>query len=50
MPATATAVETFALWVSPTGTFRLLDWGTLTIPQHALCCDTARPVSLTPAR
>lgn len=47
MPATATAAWTFALWVSPTGTFRLLDWDTATTPQHVLCCDTARPVSLT---
>ncbi|MEJ8639951.1 DUF3846 domain-containing protein [Streptomyces sp. MS2.AVA.5] len=47
MPATATAAWTFALWVSPTGTFRLLDWDTATTPQHALCCDTAQPVSLT---
>ncbi|MFD5427716.1 DUF3846 domain-containing protein [Streptomyces sp. NPDC127084] len=47
MPATATATETFALWVSPTGTFRLLHWGTVTTPQHALCCDTTQPLSLT---
>ncbi|MBT2439749.1 DUF3846 domain-containing protein [Streptomyces sp. ISL-36] len=49
MPATATAAWTFALWVSPTGTFRLLDWGTVTTPQQALCCDTAQPLGLTPA-
>lgn len=47
MPATATAVETFALWVPPTGSFRLLHWHTVTTPQRALCCDTARPVNLT---
>ncbi|MEV6653879.1 hypothetical protein [Streptomyces sp. NPDC051219] len=35
MPATAAAAWTFALWVSPTGIFRLLDWGTVTTPQHA---------------
>lgn len=47
MPATATAVEALALWVSPTGTFRLLDWDAVTTPQHALCCDTAQMESLT---
>ncbi|WP_329583767.1 DUF3846 domain-containing protein [Streptomyces sp. NBC_01361] len=49
MPVTATTVETFALWVSSTGTFRLLDWGTAATPQRTLCCDAAQPVSLTGA-
>ncbi|WP_351234747.1 DUF3846 domain-containing protein [Streptomyces sp. NPDC002133] len=48
MPATATAIEIFALWVSPTGTFRLLDWDMVTTPQHALSCGTAQDVSLAP--
>ncbi|MDQ0847779.1 DUF3846 domain-containing protein [Streptomyces sp. V1I6] len=47
MPATATAVETFALWVSPTGTFRLLHWNTITTPQHALCSEAVLSISLT---
>ncbi|MFB8442683.1 DUF3846 domain-containing protein [Streptomyces niveus] len=47
MPATATAVKTFALWVSPTGTFRLLHWDATSTPDHALGCDTACPVDLT---
>lgn len=47
MPATAMAVETFALWVSPTGRFRLLHWDTVATPDDALCCTTARPIDLT---
>ncbi|MEU5109612.1 DUF3846 domain-containing protein [Streptomyces sp. NPDC021354] len=47
MPATATPVETYALWVPPAGPFRLLHWHTTTTPQSALGCDTARPASLT---
>ncbi|MDQ1013189.1 hypothetical protein QFZ82_007674 [Streptomyces sp. V4I23] len=47
MPATATAAWTFALWVSPTGTFRLLHWNTVTTPQRALCSDVVLPISLT---
>ena len=47
VPAIAIASWTYALWVSPTGRFRLLDWGTVTTPQHALGCDTAQPLGLT---
>lgn len=47
MTVTATAVETFALWVSPTGAFRLLHWNTSSTAGHALSCDTARPFDLT---
>ncbi|MFI0743426.1 DUF3846 domain-containing protein [Streptomyces sp. NPDC021100] len=47
MPSTAIAPETFALFVQPDGRFRLLHWGTVRTPEHALCCDTARPVDLT---
>ncbi|MGW6569824.1 DUF3846 domain-containing protein [Streptomyces sp. NPDC054975] len=48
MPAIAAAVEAFALWVSPTGTFRLLDWGSVPTPEHALACNVAEPLGLTP--
>ncbi|MEV6133064.1 DUF3846 domain-containing protein [Streptomyces violaceusniger] len=44
---TATVNETFALWVPPTGQFRLVHWHTIRTPQNALCSDTVRPVTLT---
>ncbi|MCZ4098099.1 DUF3846 domain-containing protein [Streptomyces sp. H39-C1] len=47
MPMATTAVETFALWVSPSGTFRLLPWDAAITPDDALCCNIARPVDLT---
>ncbi|MEV5204380.1 DUF3846 domain-containing protein [Streptomyces sp. NPDC053720] len=47
MSATATAIGTFALWVPPTGTFRLLHWNITLAPQHALCCDKTQSIELT---
>ncbi|MEU3708373.1 hypothetical protein AB0E82_39555 [Streptomyces anulatus] len=39
MSTTLTASRAFALWVSPTGAFRLLDWEGLLTPEYALGCD-----------
>ncbi|MEU9064977.1 hypothetical protein AB0D13_40655 [Streptomyces sp. NPDC048430] len=48
MIATAMATRTFALWVSPTGSFRLLEWGVAETPHAALCSDTPQATRLTP--
>lgn len=47
MTSTATAVETFGLWISPTDSFRLLHWHSVSTPQQALMCHTAQPVKVT---
>ncbi|TDU67829.1 DUF3846 domain-containing protein [Streptomyces sp. KS 21] len=39
--------DSYALRVEPTGKFSLLDWGTDTCPQDALCADQVRSVDLT---
>ncbi|MFC7261468.1 DUF3846 domain-containing protein [Streptomyces lutosisoli] len=45
----ASADESFALLIQPSGMFRLLAWVPVSTPRHALCCDTARPVDVTTA-
>ncbi|MEU8708724.1 hypothetical protein [Streptomyces sp. NPDC048565] len=48
MLAATMATRAFALWVSPTGAFRLLEWGATATPHTALCSDFPQATRLVP--